>query len=95
MKIDLEKDNLEAGLLGLVVALGEILQEVLEHQALRRMEQNSLSEPDIERLGRALLRLRKAIQEFKTERGIEAAVGDIRRQFDGLVDGRWLSRGDP
>ncbi len=54
MAINLDEDNLKDGLLGLVVALVEIIQELLERQALRRMESGCLSDAGIERLGEAL-----------------------------------------
>ncbi len=44
MAIRLDEKNLKSGLLGLVVALVEIIQELLERQALRRIEGGSLSE---------------------------------------------------
>lgn len=93
MKIDLEGDNLKGSLLGLVIAIVEILHETLEHQALRRMEGESLSEAQIERLGNSLMRLKETIEELKEEQGISEAVGSLRKQLDGLVDGSlWSGR---
>ena len=43
MVIDINEDNLKQGLLGLIVALVEIIKEALERQALRRIESGKLS----------------------------------------------------
>lgn len=94
MKIDLEGEDLKGSLLGLVIAIVEILQEVLEHQAMRRMEGGSLNDEQIERLGNSLMRLRETIEELKEEKGIGEAVGSLRRQLDGLVDGSIWNTGE-
>ena len=92
MKINLEDENLKGSLTGLVIALVEIIREVLEHQAIRRMEHNSLTPDEIERLGNALLRLKETIDDLKEEQGIGQAVRDIRGQLDRLVDGTLFSK---
>ena len=43
MVIKVDEDNLKQGLLGLVVALVEIIKEALERQALRRIETGRLT----------------------------------------------------
>lgn len=83
MAINLDEDNLKDGLLGLVVALVEIIQELLERQALRRMESGRLSDAEIERLGEALYELKEALEKIKADNGIEDAVRTVR---DGLDD---------
>ncbi|MFH1652621.1 MAG: gas vesicle protein K [Pseudomonadota bacterium] len=93
MKIDLEGENLKGSLVGLVIAIVEILHETLEHQALRRMEGKSLNDEQIERLGNSLLKLKETIEELKEEQGICEAVGSLRKQLDGLVDSSiWLKK---
>lgn len=61
MALEISKDNLKHGLLGLVIALVEIIKDALKLQALARMEDGSLEEREIERLGRALLEFGPAI----------------------------------
>jgi len=51
--IDIDEDNLKSGVLGLVLALVEIIRDALRLQAVKRMEGESLNEEEIERLGRA------------------------------------------
>jgi hypothetical protein len=86
MTIDIDEDNLKQGLLGLVVALVEVIQETLEHQALRRMESGRLTEEEIERLGGALMELDDALEHIKKENGIEETVKSVREGLDNIAD---------
>jgi uncharacterized membrane protein YccC len=74
------------GLLGLVVALVEIIQEVLERQAVRRMEKKSLSEEEIERLGSALADLKEALNNIKKDYDLEDVVRSVRGGLDQVAD---------
>ncbi len=82
MAINLDEGNLKEGLLGLVVALVEIIQELLERQALRRMESGSLSDCEIERLGQALSELTDALDKIKSDNNIIDAVQSVRSDLD-------------
>jgi len=70
----------------LVVALVEIIKDALRLQALRRMEGGSLTEEEIDRLGRALMDLDNAIEEMKKEQGITESVKSVRDGLDDIVD---------
>ena len=86
MPININEDNLKHGLLGLVIALVEIIRDALKHQALRRMEGGSLSDEEIERLGTALEEIDIAIDQMKKEQGISETVKSVRDGLDGLVN---------
>lgn len=86
MSIDINEDNLKHGLLGLVIAIVEIIGDALKHQALRRMEGGSLNDEEIERLGRALEEIDIAIDQLKGEQGITETVKNVRDGLDNLVD---------
>ncbi len=86
MPIDINEDNLKHGLLGLVIALVEIIRDALKHQALRRMEGGSLMNKEIERLGTALEEIDIAIDQMKKEQGISETVKSVRDGLDELVD---------
>lgn len=86
MPIELDEDNLKNGLLGLVVALVEIVQEVLERQALRRIEGGRLTDEEIERLGLALADLGEALRGIKEDNHLEDAVRRVRDGLDGVAD---------
>ena len=64
-RINADPEHVEQGLARLVLTLIELLRNVLEHQAVRRMEGGSLNDDQIERLGLALLRLNERMQELK------------------------------
>jgi len=84
--ININEDNLKQGLLGLVVALVEIVQEVLERQALRRIESGRLNDEEVERLGQALADLDEALENIKKENDIEEAVESVRDGLDQISD---------
>ena len=84
--IDIERDDLRRGLLGLVFALVEIVQEVLAHTALQRVENGSLTDDEVERVGNAMADIEEAIAELKDELGVTDATREIRNQLDDLVN---------
>jgi DNA-binding winged helix-turn-helix (wHTH) protein len=86
MPIEVDEGNLKNGLLGLVVALVEIVQEVLERQALRRIEGGRLTDEEIERLGIALSDLREALERIKEDNDLEDAVRTVRDGLDRVAD---------
>lgn len=63
-RIDVDPDDVERGLAGLVLGLVELLRQVLEKQAVRRMEGGSLTDEEIERVGLALMRLERKVREL-------------------------------
>ena len=83
MVIDIDEDNLKQGLLGLVVALVEIIEEALVRQAMRRIESGRLSEQEEARLGEALADLDEALEHIKKENDIEDVVESVT---DGLTE---------
>ncbi len=86
MPIDIDEKNLKHGVLGLVVALVEIITDALRLQALKRMEGGSLTEAEVNRLGEALMDLDTAVEEMKTEQGITESVKSVRDGLDNIVD---------
>ena len=85
MPLDIDEDNLKHGVLGLVMALVEIIRDVLKIEAFRRMEGGSLTDEECERLGQALLDLEVAIEEIKQEQGIAESVQAVRDGLDDVV----------
>jgi hypothetical protein len=70
-RLDASADDIEAGLARLVLTLVEFLRQVLEHQAVRRMEGGSLSDDEVERVGTALMRLEERLGEIKVAFNLE------------------------
>ncbi|MCX5995360.1 MAG: gas vesicle protein K [Chloroflexi bacterium] len=86
MVVDIDEKSLKHGVLGLVIAIVEIIRDALRLQAIRRMEGRSLSEEEVERLGVALMELDTAIEEIKQEQGIFESVKSVRDGLDRIVD---------
>ncbi len=84
--VDIDEKNLKQGVLGLVIALVEIIGDTLKLQAVKRMEGGSLTQEEMERLGEALMDLDIAIDEIKQEQGIAESVKSVRDGLDNLVD---------
>lgn len=84
--VDLDEDNFKHGILGLVIALVEIIRDALKLQAFKRMEGGSLTEEEIERLGQALVDLDVALDQIKEEQGIADTVQSVRDGLDDIVD---------
>jgi len=86
MVIDISEGNLKHGVLGLVLALVEVIRDALRIQALKRMESGILTEEECERLGKALMDLDIALEEIKEEQGISESVQAVRDGLDEIVD---------
>jgi hypothetical protein len=86
MAIEINEGNLKHGVVGLVLALVEVIRDALKIQALKRMESGSLSEEECERLGKALMDLDIAVEEIKEEQGITESVRAVRDGLDEIVD---------
>lgn len=72
-RLDCSPENIEQGLARLVLTLIELLRQLLERQAIRRMEGASLTEQEIENMGTALMKLEAKIQELAGHFGLTMA----------------------
>jgi hypothetical protein len=86
MAINIDEKNLKHGVLGLVIALVEVIRDTLKIQAFKRMEGGDLTEEECERLGKALMELDIALEEIKIEQGISESVQAVRDGLDDIVD---------
>ena len=68
-KIQLQPENVRNGLAQLVLTLVELLRELLERQALRRIDAGSLTSGEVERVGTTFLRLTEEIDRLKEHFG--------------------------
>lgn len=66
-----DPEDVQRGLASLVLTLVEVLRELMERQALRRMEAGTLDDDEIERLGRTFLALRERMDELKDAFGLD------------------------
>ena len=77
-RIDIDPDDVERSLAGLVLGLVELLREVLERQAVRRMEGGTLSDEEIERVGLALMRLERKVRQLADSFGLKESDLKLR-----------------
>jgi hypothetical protein len=70
-RVDLDPDNIERGLASLVLTLVEFLRQVLERQAIHRMEGGTLTDDEVERVGVALMRLEEKVGELAEQFGLD------------------------
>jgi hypothetical protein len=70
-RIEADPERVEQGLAQLVLTLVELLRQLMERQALRRMEQGTLTDEEIERLGQTFMKLEQRMEELKAEFGLE------------------------
>jgi hypothetical protein len=69
-RIDADPENVERGLAQLVLTLVELLRQLMERQALRRVEAGGLDDETVERLGRTLMALEQRMHELKQTFGL-------------------------
>jgi hypothetical protein len=69
-RINLEPDQVKNGLGQLVLTLVKLLHELLERQALRRIEAGTLTPDQIERIGMTLMRQTEEIKRLQREFGL-------------------------
>ena len=70
-RLNADPETLEKGLAHLVLTLVELLRQLMERQALRRIEGGTLDEEEIERLGRTFMALSERMEELKRAFGLE------------------------
>ena len=70
-RLNLDQAKVEQGLAKLVLTLIELIRQLLEKQALTRIEAGSLTEEEIERMGNTFMRLEEKMKELKEVFGLK------------------------
>ncbi|HKF79673.1 MAG TPA: gas vesicle protein K [Thermoleophilaceae bacterium] len=70
-RIGADPENVQRGLAQLVLTVVELLRQLMERQALRRVDSGTLSEEQVERLGRTFMELDKRMEELREEFGLD------------------------
>ena len=86
MRIQSDPENLERGLAQLVLVLVELLRQLMERQAIRRVDAGDLSDEQIERLGQTLMGLEQRMDELKdifglTDEDLKVNLGPLGDLF--------------
>ena len=70
-RVNVDPEGVEQGLAKLVLTLVEFLRQLLERQAIRRMDGGTLTDDEIERVGLALMRLEAKVRELAEAFGLD------------------------
>ena len=70
LRIDADPESVEKGLVTLVLTLVELLRQLMERQALRRVDQGSLTDDQIEKIGSTLMALEARMNELTQHFGL-------------------------
>lgn len=68
-RLETDADTVERDLMRLVLTVVELIRQLMEKQALRRVEQDDLAEEQVEGLGLGLMRLEEAMTELRERYG--------------------------
>ncbi|MDR3473959.1 MAG: gas vesicle protein K [Devosia sp.] len=81
-RITIDPDKVGRDLARLVLGVVELLRDLMERQAVRRVESGSLTDEETERLGQTLLALERRMLELKAAFGLEN--DDLTLNLGGL-----------
>ena len=82
-RINADPDRVEKDLAKLVLSLVDLVRQLVERQALRRVNAGSLSDDEVERMGETFLKLDRRMAELKAAFGLQGedlnlSLGPIR-----------------
>jgi hypothetical protein len=69
-RLDVDPDTVGRDLLALVLTVVELLRQLMERQAIRRVEQGDLSDEQVERIGVTLMMLERRMAELCEQHGL-------------------------
>lgn len=81
-RINADRESVQRDLARLVLTIVELLRELMERQALRRVDEGDLSDEQVEELGVALMRLEEAMTELRDHFGL--SPGDLNLDLGPL-----------
>lgn len=83
-RLEMNPETVQHDLARLVLGLVEVIRQLIERQALRRVEGGALEPDQVERLGLTLMRLEERMEALKEHFGV---TGDeLRLDLSALVD---------
>ncbi|QKV97368.1 gas vesicle protein K [Streptomyces sp. NA02950] len=69
-RVEVDEESVRQSLAGLVLTIVELLRQLMERQALRRIDQGGLSDEQIEKLGLTLMALEENMTELRERFGL-------------------------
>jgi hypothetical protein len=70
-RVNADPESVERGLAQLVLTIVELLRQLMERQALRRVDDGTLTDDQVERLGRTFMALADRMEELRAEFGLD------------------------
>jgi hypothetical protein len=83
-RVAADPETVERGLVQLVLTVVELLRQLMERQAIHRMEAGSLTDEEVERLGNTFMALAERMQELKDH--FELTDADLNLNLGPLGD---------
>lgn len=87
--LDMDRDSAERSLAGLVLTVVELLRQLMERQAIRRIDEGDLTDSQIEEIGSTLMALDEQMTRLREHFGL--APEDLNLDLGPL--GTLLPRG--
>lgn len=70
-RVEADPENVERGLAQLVLTIVELLRQLMERQAVRRIDDGDLTDDQVERLGRTFMALADRMEQLRQEFGLD------------------------
>jgi Gas vesicle protein K len=71
-RVNADPESVERGLAQLVLTIVELLRQLMERQALRRIDGGTLTDEQVERLGQTFMELDRRMEELTEQFGLTA-----------------------
>jgi hypothetical protein len=72
-RLETDAESVERDLFKLVLTIIELVRQLMEKQALRRVDEGDLTDEQIEGLGTGLMHLEQAMEDLKSRYGLTTA----------------------
>jgi hypothetical protein len=69
-RVEVDRDGVEKGLASLVLTIVELLRQLMERQALRRVDQGDLTDEQVDRIGTTLMALEEQMDRLREHFGL-------------------------
>jgi len=69
-RVEVDRDGVEKGLASLVLTIVELLRQLMERQALRRVDQGDLTDEQVDRIGTTLMALEEQMDKLREHFGL-------------------------
>ena len=70
-RVNIDPEQMQRGVVQLVLTIVELLRQLMEKQAMRRIDAGSLTHEQEERLGRSLMELDSTVRQLQAQFGID------------------------